>query len=50
MGFQAETFAKSTTDGASAARRHLGEPVMFCLISHLAANRRRSILDFRLPH
>jgi len=36
--FRAETFAKPTTDGASAARRHLGKPVMLCLINHLAAS------------
>jgi len=47
--FRAETFAKPTTDSLSAARRHLGKPVMLCLISHLTASRRRSILDFRLP-
>ena len=31
MDFQAETFAKVVTDGASAARRHLGKPIMRCL-------------------
>ncbi|QMT41827.1 hypothetical protein [Kingella oralis] len=45
--FQAETFVEPATDGASAARRHLGKPVMLCFISHLAASR-RSILNFRL--
>ena len=48
--FQAETFAKPTTDGALAARRHLGKPVILYLISHLAVSRRRSILGFRLPY
>ena len=45
---QPETFAKPTTDGASAARRYFGKSVTPCLIIHLAANRRRSIWDFRL--
>ena len=31
--FQAKTFAKPVTDGASAARRHFGKSVMLCLIS-----------------
>ena len=48
--FQAETFAKPTTDGALAAHRHLGKPVILYLISHVAASRRRSILGFRLPY
>ena len=46
--FQAETFAKPVTDGASAARRHFEKSVMLCLISNLATSRRRSILGFRL--
>ena len=45
--FQAEIFAKPVTDGASAARRHLGKSVMPCLINHLAASRRRSIFKFQ---
>ncbi|MDO4658024.1 hypothetical protein [Kingella sp. (in: b-proteobacteria)] len=32
--FQAETFAKPVTDGASAARRHLVKSVMRCSISN----------------
>ena len=48
-GFQAETFAKPVTDGASAARRHFEKSVMLCLISNLATSCRRSILGFRLP-
>ena len=47
-GFQAETFAKSITNGASVARRHFEKSVMLCLISNLATSRRRSILGFRL--
>ena len=46
--FQAETFAKPVTDGASAARRHFEKSVMLCLISNLATSCRRSILGFRL--
>ena len=46
---QPETFAKSATDGASAAHRHISNQQNH-VKSHLATSRRRSILDFRLPY
>ena len=47
--FQAEIFAKSATNGASAARRHLSNQQSCIKLRHLAMSRRRSILNFRLP-
>ena len=46
--FQAETFAKPVTDGASVARRHFEKSVMLCLIINLTTSCRHSILGFRL--
>ena len=46
---QPETFAKSATDGASAARRHISNQQNH-VESHLATSRRYSILGFRLPY
>ena len=37
------------TNGTSAARRHIGKPVILCLISHLALSRCHAISVFRLP-
>ena len=45
---QPETFAKPTTNGTSATRRHFDKSVTLCLIRYFAVNCHIFVLDFRL--